>query len=140
MNCCKLIYFLLVELFQKKLAFKWLEYPKLIFIKQSNIVILGVAALGVHALSTLDTPTLAAVIIGSILCVVSALTAYALYTCRKREQLRQEDLLMRQQTYEGWCYNLHSYKTVFKVGRIVASVPNKGFIFTFINLRLIQGF
>jgi len=61
-----------------------------------------VSALGVHALSMLDTPTVVAVVFGTIFVVMAALTAYFLYTCRRREQLNQEqEQDLRQQTYQS---------------------------------------
>ena len=62
----------------------------------------AVPALGVHALSMLDTPTVVAVVFGTIFVVLAALTAYMLYTCRRREQLTQDqEQNLRQQTYQS---------------------------------------
>jgi hypothetical protein len=50
----------------------------------------------------LDTPTVVAVVFGTIFVVMAGLTAYILYTCRRREQLNQdEEQNLRQQTYQS---------------------------------------
>ena len=50
----------------------------------------------------LDTPTVVAVVFGTIFVVLAALTAYMLYTCRRREQLTQDqEQNLRQQTYQS---------------------------------------
>ena len=60
------------------------------------------SALGVHALSMLDTPTVVAVVFGTIFVVMAGLTAYILYTCRRREQLNQDqEQHLRQETYQS---------------------------------------
>jgi hypothetical protein len=59
------------------------------------------SALGVHALSMLDTPTVVAIVFGAIFFILAGLTAYMLYTCRRREQLSQEQQTLRQQTYQS---------------------------------------
>jgi hypothetical protein len=48
----------------------------------------------------LDTATVVAIVFGTIFFFLAGLTAYLLYTCRRREQLNQEQQTLRQQTYQ----------------------------------------
>ena len=70
--------------------------------KKNNFFLFSTnAALGVHALSMLDTPTVVAIVFGTIFFVLAGLTAYTLYTCRRREQLHHEQQTLRQETYQS---------------------------------------
>jgi len=68
-------------------------------------------ALGVHALSLLDTPMLVAIILGALFFVVAGISIYVMYTCKSREQEQQQQQQQQQHISENTRQQNYQSKT-----------------------------